>query len=258
MINRIEQRILDQQPTRERMPLEMFGVFRELWERHCGSSDAKIRISLQLDHQPGVIPDEYISYAYKAHEFTLALEHLVQTGIAGRNLQLFNESGRIHKTIHRDILRKLFLEEKILRGVSACAIGGPEGRVFAEMGADVVNIDPQINKAPRLDLPNLQERAEPLTQEIAKEYQGRFDVTISSRLFDFGSGLVPGNSINRFTEYFQLVMEMTKRGGISIHDGEAMPYIIDALDLYPNLKEVALNAPGDRIGDSTAVYVLQR
>lgn len=250
------QYVLSPEPVLGRTPLDLYSVLSKLWKNHFGGQRVRIFHKLLFV----TILDEYQPYHYQRGQIALALEHLTQLGAVATNSRLFDPHGRFLRDVSADTLRVAIFEEALLKGIRVGVVGGPEGRVFAEMGAETIGLDPQIGNAPKIDLPNLDELQKSLTPALARQYSGRFDLTYSARVFDSGSGLVRYDSgfqyMNEYAYYLQLVAQMTKPDGISIHNGDMLPSSLD-LNNDLSVREVVSPLKGDKL-DSSTIFVLQR
>ena len=105
-------------------------------------------------------------------------------------------------------------------------MAGPEARIFSALGATAVGFDPYLYRLPYLSgFPaNLTEESQYLNQDLSQKYGGAFDLTLSSWVFDQGSGLA-GGSLNLMEQ----ILLMTKPGSISLHNGSLMPALVEQL-----------------------------
>ncbi len=113
--------------------------------------------------------------------------------------------------------------EKPFKGISICTIGGVEGRVMAEMGARVVNIDPEIGDIPKLYLPNLTEIPGPFSEKLSQQYKGKFDMVLNSGLLDRGNSFVdqvPEQLLPQHCrDFLLLLLNVLKKGGLGVLRG---------------------------------------
>jgi hypothetical protein len=158
------------------------------------------------------------------------------------------------------------LRGSFLEGVEILVIGGPEGRIFAEMGARVLGMDPLLVNAPVIDLPNLTEISEEFGPWSVDSYSGRFDLTMSCGLFDNGSGLVSRQAYNEmkqlevYKDTLRALLDVTKKAGLGIHNGDAMTYAIDDNKAFCRLREVASPSffKEDSAQSTWLIHVVQR
>lgn len=247
----------------DRCPRHFRSLLEGLWEKHYGDI-----FEFENVKSSGLEPSKtFQSYGYKSMEVMLILEHLFRNGLISSGKFLFDKTGRLREDISLEEILKL-VDQKLLSGISVCCIGGPEGRIFAEMGASAVNIDPLIKKSPRLTLPNLEEVSKFLDEETANRLKNRFDLTWSSWLFDRGSGLdsktrwdfstISSDEIGSYQNFLKLILTMTKSGGISIHNGNMMPKTVKNITGIGKVVEIAPSFLSDKPGYSSIVYVLKK
>lgn len=142
-----------QEPMDKRTPVDFTKNLEALWLKHIGPETNEKNPFFQ-NHLT------YQENQENRHLFYIAFEYLFKSGVS-----LVNSIEDL---------------EKPFKGISACTVGGIEGRIMAEMGVGTVNIDPNIKDAPKLDLPNLSEIVRPLDEELSQQYAGQFDMVLSS------------------------------------------------------------------------------
>lgn len=225
-----------------------------LWRNRFG----KIYEFITQNKDGGFMDQVYLEYIYKDLEILFALEQL-------RKLGLIPETSLTNYLT----LFKTENNPGILDGLTIGVIGGPEGEIFAALGAEAVSIDPYLDKLPPHNRPNLTEIPKPLNDSLAKTFADKFDLTFSSWLFDQGSGLdstsIPligytsPHEISVYAYYLNLIMSMTKPGGISVHNGNMVHLAIKSMD-DPNFRvlEASAHFSGSRLGMSDVCIALQR
>lgn len=249
----------------DRLPEDFEFVLKSLWKKHFGIGGSFAAEKGGSFWTTGrLFGTDYAPYQTKFAEVALALEYLQQLGTIPPTPELFDLNGKIHRDLPFRILEDLLFRKRLLNGVEVLVIGGPEGRIFAEMGATVVGIDPFLDSAPKLDLPNLEEISDYFDFQREQFYLGRFNLTLSARLFDDGSRLVTnygyaeGKSRQVYKDTLMSLLKVTRVGGISIHDGDSVPGAIkDNIGLC-QVREVVSPYGIDQPGSSFLVYVLQR
>lgn len=238
-----EQAKVSTEALHDRIPVTLSLVLRDLWRKHFNIAEGANRY---------IFGDHGMYESYWG-QFGLTLEHLARTRKITPDPRVFDDKARIRRDASVEDFRSTLLEKQQLTGVSVFVLGGIEGRVFAEMGADVTSID--LLKFPSVHLPNLNEIQGNFTEEFALKNKGCFDLTFSSGVFDPGSGLKDSE------QAFKLVLDMTKDGGISVHNGTSVPWL--ARDSGCRIAEVAgvyksdLSAKPYSTPRST-VYVLEK
>lgn len=236
-----------------------YDFLGDLWEEHF-----KTRTPFFKTHTSTfslLFDEEFFDYQGKLFQFVLALEFLRKLRPT-LSLGIFDNGGRLASNLNKKDLETI-VKNQGLEDLRIGVFGGPEGRVFAALGAQAVNIDPLINKAPGLNLTNLSEL--PITiREAQAQLPQNFDLTFSARVFDNGSGLVMPNFSNYdewvagWADYLRSILQMTRVGGFSIHDGNMMPKIVGRVQDLAQVVEIGLPYSNNKIGDSDVIFVLQR
>ena len=133
-----------------------------------------------------------------------------------------------------------------LNGVHILNLGGTEAILFSDLGADVYYVDKQNTSASLPSNSMFRGRLDELEGLTRKSFNGWADYVMSSKVFSPWSGMVDGSPIqnsevtemwtsidmNKSEEHLEvfeanmnLLMEMTKPGGIHLHTGSAMNYL---------------------------------
>lgn len=162
-------------------------------------------------------------------------------------------------------------QRKILSPLRILCIGGPEGRVFADFGADVVNVDPYIAKAPAtIQRPTLTELPDDFNRYTAKTITCNgvrlFDIALSCRVFDRGSGLDPlfrwiGSAVSYsetkiYKNMIMIILSCLKDGGVFIADGDMLHFALANAES----KEIQVYAThrGDTPQDTSSVWAVKK
>jgi len=109
-------------------------------------------------------------------------------------------------------------KEQTLRGLSVCSIGGTEACILAALGAQATCIGPELTHFPAPEKTTIVPHR--LNPDIAQQYAEAFDVTMSRRVLDFGSGLDNSSYLGHQRHYLSFLLSalaMTKLNGISVH-----------------------------------------
>lgn len=229
----------------ERTPNCITYWLRDLWKKHTGGDFSFITEAAWV-----LMPaKEYSSYALHNYEVVISLESLHSIGRV-KEAEIIMDNGRLRENIS-EIDWSRFIKKKPLKGVKVGVVGGPEARIFAEMGADAVGFDPYLNKLPRMKLPKLEESSVYFTQQLAQKYTERFDLTLSSWLFDQGSGLTDFRVLTD-------ILTMTKNNGFSIHNGNLMPELIQRLQTPVKLLEIVPSFRNCKLNSSDIYFMLQK
>lgn len=264
MVSGAEFELSSAEPITKRYPLSLAVSINELWYSHFGTYDVYYELP-----KAGLLSErKYASYFSQLGFYVLSLEHLAQAGMIEKDPEIFDVSGRIHRTLPQESAKKL-MSDKPLKGVSVGVFGGPEGRVFAQMGADTINIAPSINLAPPLDLPNLQEISAYFDSQLAEEYKDSFDLTFTSRVFETGSGLKIArqpeekqfkSEFSMYEEFLRLILETTKAGGISVHDGDLVRLVLgdEKVNSMVKICEVAPLYSFNTVYGANVIFVLEK
>jgi len=231
----------------DRTPNCIGSWLRDLWEKHTGKARSFIT-EVAWVSRPA---KEYSGFDLHKYEVVLALEFLNQNG-GVKNAGGVIENGQLSGNISEADWQK-FIEKAPLKDLKVGVIGGPEARIFAEMGANAVGFDPHLNKLPSTALSNLQEYSTDLTHQLAQKNANRFDLTLSSWLFDQGSGL-PASDFGILAD----ILSMTKKSGFSIHNGNLMPAIVNQSSLADAVLKIVPPFRGYRLGDSPVYFILQK
>lgn len=173
----------------------------------------------------------FSGYVVCMWETLFSLEQLRIRGIIPE-VTCFTQNGTLNPEATETDYLSLFKTESnpgILHGIKVGVIGGPEGEIFAALGAEAVSIDPKLGFLPPHKWPNLTEVPYPLDEKMASNYAGWFDLTFSRMVFDFGNKLAY-EGVSSFDSCLNLVLQMTKLGGISIHNGSMLPQILKTMD----------------------------
>jgi len=218
---------------------------RNLWVKHTGSSHSFVTEPAWASRPA----KNYSSYDIHNYEVVLALEFLHRNGKV-KNAGEIIERGRLKENL-TDAGWERFIEQVPLKDLKVGVIGGPEARIFAEMGARAVGFDPHLDKLPKVGLPNLKEHPVYFNKLLAQEYAGRFDLTLSSWLFDQGSGLTDFSLLT-------YILTMTKTDGLSIHNGNLMSRIVQNSLLIPEVVAIVPPSNKYKLGDSPVYFVLQK
>lgn len=262
-----------------RRPKALENVLGELWEGRFGENSEQLEFGKPLftfrhswRGQPGIY---------------LALEHLRMTGEIP-DAAVFDVSGRLRIDAHPHDVAALFGREGILEGKKVVVFGGPEAEIFQAMGAEAVGYDPVFGTK---YAQSIQWTARQLGAEIEEQIDlatstdnGWADLTYSSMLFDPGSDLVDSDTgRHAYTMNLWVVLNLTKPGGLSIHDGNGMvAAILPEFDRWPferktyseiegdinreviiykapaRIVEIAPHSKDDKVGSQETTYVLQR
>lgn len=225
-----------------RIPQGVDDTLRNLWKKHFSTSGA---YNINTGGNFRLHRSFFSEYDAKAPQIVLALEHLYQVGTIPNSPQLFDSAGRMHRDLSVETVEDSLLNKRLLDGVEILVIGGPEGRVFAEMGATVVSFDPLLEEVPTLQLPNLKEVADIFGPWEIQNYVNRFDLTMSCRLFDDGSGLVSLQAYRGrrtrgvYGATLGALLEVTRAEGIGIHDGGTISLAIADNADFCKVREIA-------------------
>lgn len=248
-------------PVDKRLLGGFMGTLGNLWLKHFGTREFfEVEKGGSLWSRGGLFGIDYSPYRSAFAEVALSLTYLHHLGKIPANPELFESNGRFNHDLSTQVLEDLLFRRRLLNGINVLVIGGPEGRIFAEMGATVVGIDPYIDRAPKIDLPNLEEIPDYFVdaRSVPPTHDG-FDLTLSSRLFDRGSGLARfRESREVYQQTLRGLLEVTRNGGLSIHDGDSVPVATKANTDLCRLLEVASPFGNDKPGSSSLAYVLQR
>jgi len=246
-------------------------ILEQRWLKHFGTSSDEYVLEKGSSSHPGT---EFMNYSYERSKFGLALEYLYKSGKINNRTGLFDEQRYMKVNLPEEQLERALFKEQILEGVDVGVIGGPEARFFADMGANAVSIDPLIARAPPVDIPHLTELSENLGKDVAQRFAGAFDLTYSSRVFDQRSGLdqifrmgfiePSEREIEVYQNYLRHIAQMTKKGGISLHDGNMMVHAVkgnqnlfSVMEISPISDDDSLNY-GYGICNSFTIFVLKK
>ena len=245
-MSELNEQLIPSEPLSDRIPKSLAVVLEELWTKHTGQENS----GHYGDNQP---------YRNLAPQVGLTLEHLVKIGKLQPIASIFDPQGRLISTASKEALKTAFLDGKLLHGLSVFVLGGTEGRIFAEMGAQTINLNDNYLKISPSDVSNLQELSEPLEFNFVFQHKEEFDLTFSSRVFDSGSGMA-WNMLG-YENYFRMLLEMTKQGGLAIHHGDQMGKMTNEVTKYLDCKVIEI-APVNKSDLETnffpTVYVIQK
>lgn len=252
------------------------GLWKDMWRDRLSANPLEVKYKDPLwafQH----------SWEYQTGLY-LALEHLRQSGSIPK-CPVFDKEGRLKKDATEEEVKGLFGQDGILKGKKVLVFGGAEAEVFQAMGAEAMGFDPAFKDLSGVNWTAYQRgfEIEELADVAQGEDNGFADLTYSSRLFDPGSGLVDDAGSYAYTMNQWVVLNLTRPGGISIHDGKgALPAVYPDLDAWrydrkswkdvePELPkdiavrdvqarvlEIATRLPDDKVGDQETTYVLQR
>ncbi len=212
----------------------------------------------------------------------LALEHLRKIDEIP-DAPVFDTHGDLRPDVLACDLKDFLITDKILKGKRVIVFGGPEAEVFQAMGAEAVGFDPQFKNLSDINW-RADQRGKTLADAGREISNGWADFTYSSRFLDPGSGLVVvRRDKHEYIDNLEVILRLTKPGGLSIHDGEGvfnalhpdleslMPGRISLSELEATTSrdlvvreipvrvvEIAPYASDDEVGDSLTTYVLQR
>ncbi len=218
-----------------------------LWIEHTGSTRS-------FETEPAWMSrpnKEYSSYNLHNYEIVLALEFLNKIGRV-KNTEEIIQNGQLKGNISEAEWQR-FITTAPLQDLKVGVIGGPEARIFAEMGASAVGFDPYLNKLPILKLLKLEEHSVYFSKQLALQYANRFDLTLSSWLFDQGTGLTV-QDFGMLTD----IIAMTKKDGFSIHNGNLIPTMVKKASLVDKVLKVVPPNNKYKLGDSPVYFVLQK
>lgn len=249
----------DSQPIVDRCSEDFREKLGNIWEKRTG-----IPRFFETVRSNGIFPArKYENYQHVHTAALLVLEQLFRAGSIPSG-DLFNRKGKVKQEVAKEKWDAIFQEEDnkgILASLSIGVIGGPEGEIFAAMGATATSIDPFLGVLPPHNRSNLTELPEMLTPELAKSLSEQFNLTFSRYLFDKGSGVAAWYHDNeeQYVSTFADVIETTKVGGLSIHNGNMIETILKLLP-EPKVTIVGAFAPhyGGRYEDDTTLFVVQR
>ncbi|HSW89008.1 MAG TPA: hypothetical protein VLG12_07640 [Candidatus Saccharimonadales bacterium] len=228
-------------PAVERYGTTVNSVLQHTWQQRFGTEGVYISM--------GGKRTLYRPFFLKKYEVMAVLDHVGKLGPG------------YPKDIEPNEIAQAF------QGKNICVIGGPEGEVYAAMGATVVGIDPNFKNLPVSKQQRLHEISEPLSDALASSMANRFDITTSSFLFDQGSGLNPDAPFGAdpekeqgvFSAYLERILQMTKKGGLSFHNGNMMPYALSGITQGRcRLIEAIQTLPEDTIDTTSTMVVIQK
>lgn len=133
------------EPITGRASVYFIKKLREIWQRRFGED-----IEFNAEPSRGWMGHRYGSYQYKNSEIILVLENLKKIGRIP-NSPVFDVDGVVRRDATEDEWDSLFQSddnEGIFASINVGVIGGPEGEIFAALGAGAVSIDPGLNRAP--------------------------------------------------------------------------------------------------------------
>ena len=229
----------------ERTPNCIGYWLRDLWVKHTGG-DNSFTTEAAWGSRPA---KEYSNFRFHNDEVLIALESFHSVGRV-KKAEIIMDNGRLRENVSEIDWRR-FIKEKPLKGVKVGVVGGPEARIFAEMGAVSIGIDPFLDKLSSSDLPNLTELSVYFNRQLAQKYANRFDLTLSSWLFDQGSGLT---DFSLLTD----ILAMTNKDGFSIHNGSLMPNLIKRNSLFDKVLEIIPSKSSYSLGNPGVYFVLQK
>lgn len=239
------------EPIVKRISPSLFGYLKNLWQLHSGSSSFFLV-------NPGVFFGmnmlDYSTYNIHQCEIMLALEYLAKMNLIDNNNLIMNKRGQIKENSTVQDWEE-FAERNSLNRARICVVGGHEGRIFAQMGAWVMGVDPYLNVLqPPLSLAqNLEEHPYVLYEDLARNNTDQFDLTFSSWLFDWPSGIQDPERVMRH------ILTMTKVGGYSMHNGKLIPKIAELVRDIARVVEIVPYSKHEKIGQDIQVYfVLQK
>lgn len=231
----------------ERTPDCIGRWLTNLWIEHTGSTR-------WFETEPAWMSrpnKEYSSYNLHNYEIVLALEFLNKIGRV-KNTEEIIQNGQLKGNISEAEWQR-FITTAPLQDLKVGVIGGPEARIFAEMGAEAVGFDPYLNMLSKTGLPKLEEHSVYFTKQLAQKYADRFDLTLSSWLFDQESGLT-----DQGPEVLTGILLMTKKLGFSMHNGNLMPTIVQNSLLTDKVVAIVPPLNKYKLGDSPVYFVLQK
>lgn len=156
---------------------------------------------------------------------------------------------------------KEFFQTKPLSGLRVASIGGPEAYMFAELGAHVTAVDPNMVFFPKLNQFNGQSIMMPLNARLAYELQrqGLYDLVVSNRLFSIGSGLC---DFGEESPFLLLMLRLTSNGGLQIHCGDHQRHVFQSDKVRSVGGKVLLSQPShtrsDHSSDPNTCYVVKK
>ena len=229
-----------------RKSLAFNDYLRKTWELHTGKR--KIQFPSYNDDWPDVYYSPYDEIDSLLH---IGLEEVHRLGLVAAT-SIFDSEGRISQESSLNDWFE-FASVKPLRGARVAVIGGPEGRVFAEWGADVCSVDPYLDQLPLPHhlLTNAVDFPDYLTDELVGRL-GQFDITMSSAVFDVGSGIWSG------VQAMEKVLKLTKHGGVSIHNGGMMRLLVEQFKKTTNLRKIIPLFEDTNLSSMSAYYVLEK
>lgn len=163
-------------------------------------------------------------------------------------------------------------QEKILHNTSVLCIGGIEGRVLADFGATVVNMDEKIHVVTQtIQRHSLIEIPEYFTQDtLSLIGDHQFDIVMACNVIDRGSGLdtvsrrsifsIDEEEIETYTRYILLLLSAVKEDGYIIVNGNMLSHAMKRIDvrtieIYP----IDSHTTGtSALTDSRSVWVIQK
>lgn len=261
-------------PLEERFPLSVFfGFLGERWKMEFGTGEEII-----TEKRLSVEPDQ--KFQNFAHNWAV-LGLTVEKGgewLKKNHPGIYKEfKGKFFSEDEKGTVRlnkeacladfNLGLEKKIFQGLKVLCIGGIEGRFLADLGAEVVNIDPLVDKAPlAIKREKLTEIPTFFSSKVAQELvagNGPFDISLSCWFFDRGSGLDPffrifgiplsDEEIEIYKKVLERILSVTKEQGFSIHNGDMVRFAVGNFRICQPYKSFE----SDEIEGSTISWVIR-
>jgi hypothetical protein len=232
------------EPIGNRAPPALRECLRKMWKQHF--------------HTDGVVfhgRSFYNDYPVYYWGFALAIEQLTDMGLVTNKANIVDPNGELIKNASEEAWND-FIAKKSLTGTKILVVGGPEARVFAEMGATAIGIDPFILSVPSVKHRqlNLVETPGILDKEIALQLLGGWaDLAFSHWLFDSFSG------IGDPTETMSNILTATRIGGRGIHNGNLTLKAIKTIQSITSLRSfIPLRKEEAHVSFSTPYVVLER
>lgn len=151
----------------------------------------------------------------------------------------------------------------ILSGSAVLGVGGMEASLFAQMGADVVIVDPGLESS--YSSGNGRVIGLALNEQVKALIEGRYgkrDVAITNRVLHEGSGvLVPdvgvnyGEEIPNGVRLAELVHELVRPGGWSLHNGSIAEQVLSRSSVEG---EVVVYPYGEEGEEHESVWVVKK
>jgi hypothetical protein len=205
---------------------------------------------------------DFMTYRYKSWSVLFLLKQLILSNIIP-NSPIFLENGDPNPNASQSDYDNLFMSEHnpgILHNLNVVVIGGHEAEIFAALGAEAVGVDPHLYRLPPHRWSNLHEISDNFSDEFTDFYRNYFDISFSNQLFSWGSTLCHADAvIADYQKYLMQIIAVTKSKGISVHNGERMPGIIQSLDqTHVRVLDIKGFFEGEVWGNSDVFVALQK